>query len=82
MTPQVAMTVQFFTHRTISRDGEGRLLTPEPMGPLPALVSSVHSGERVDLIVYLPTGRTYVAKDVTTKPTTPVQHYWRPIPKE
>lgn len=77
---KVGTSVQFFVQRTLNR-GQ-RLETPQPIGPLPALVLK-DSGEGIfDLFVFLPTGRTYIAQNVTDEPTTPVQHYWQPIQEE
>jgi hypothetical protein len=42
-------------------------------------VSKVHDVETVNLVVFLPTGRHFIATDVTLSPTTPVQHYWQAI---
>lgn len=88
MKVQVAMTVQYFTLRTFARGGSHRLSQPERIGPLAAVVHAVKPRAEksnvatLDLIVWTPSGRYYLAKDVTPYPTTAIQHYWRPIPEE
>lgn len=60
-----------------------RLMKPEPLGPRPALISQLGDArDTVDLIVFLPTGRHFIATGVTHEPTTPVRHYWQFIPSE
>lgn len=75
---QVGSTVQYFTTRTQDRKTGVRKETPDPIGPLAALVTAMR-GETVNLIVFLPSGRNYPAFDVTREPSTPVCHYWQPL---
>lgn len=75
---QVGNVVQYFTSRTF--ENGVRLKTPEPIGPLAAMVIDVVAHDRVSLVVWMPQGRMYPAFNVTTHPTTPVRHYWRRVP--
>lgn len=74
-----SLLVQYFTHRTLTSDGKQRLARPEKMGPLTAIVLAEVDVATLDLMVFLPSGRQFVARHVTTTPTTAVQHYWRKV---
>lgn len=87
MKIDVGVAVQYFSQRTFARGGVHRLSKPEPIGPLPALIHAVEPTAlqsnivTLDLIVFSPSGRHFLAKSVTQYPTTAIQHYWRPIPE-
>lgn len=79
MTINIADTVHYYTTRTLAKRSGDRLPQPQAIGPLAAIVTRVHNHERVDLYVFAGQ-HSFPAFDVTTKPTTTVQHYWAPKP--
>jgi hypothetical protein len=78
--PQVGLGVQYFTSRTLKPGTRERLATPEPIGPLAALITMIEPGGSVHLQVFPAKGASYPVYTVWTTPSTPVQHYWRYVP--
>jgi hypothetical protein len=85
--PAVGQTVQYFTHQTREK-GQNRgphgpkLDKPIPIGPCAAIITEVRPDGRLNLVVWMPNGHMYPAFGVTTEPTTPVLHMWRPVPRD
>jgi len=46
-------------------------------GPRAAMVIKVHPSGAVNLQVFNPNGSMFPAYEVTTQPSTPVEHFWR-----
>jgi hypothetical protein len=85
MKPTVGTPVQYFTSRTVDKqrsDSKTKVLLPEPerIGPFAATIVHVNSDDSVSLVVFQHPSRSHPAFEVTTQPTTPVGHYWRPLP--
>lgn len=79
MSPHIGQVVHYYTSRTQDKETRTRLTVPEPIGPLAAMVVFVHRTKSVNLNVWMPNGRSFPAFDVSTEPSTPVQHYWQEI---